>query len=403
MFIYKAGVVGGGLMGSGIAQVVSFSGLPVVLKDTSPELVDKGIKNIRAVYEGRVKKGRMSPEDVEKKMALVTGTTSWDDFKDVDFAVEAVFETMDVKRQVFAELDAACPSHAILATNTSALSISAIAAATKRPAQVVGMHFFYPAPVMKLVEVIPGLATSDDTVKATVEFTESLRKIPVKVKECAGFLVNRLLLPFLNEAAVALQEGAAPAKDIDAAVVKFGLPMGPFILMDTLGLDVCYHVAGTLHDSYGERARTPKIFEALYERKRFGQKNGAGFYIYDDRQDDLDAIVAECQKGTGVKGTPFSIERLLYPMVNEAALCVEEGVAGPQDIDVSMMAGIGWPQATGGVLHWADEVGLDAVLAGLEGFRKTLGPRFWPAPLLKRMVGAGYTGKKSKRGFFEYV
>ncbi len=403
MFIYKVGVVGAGLMGSGIAQVISYSGIPVVLKDVSDDVVQKGLAAARAVYEGRVKKGKMSPEELEGKMALIQGTTAWADFKDVDLAIEVVPETIDLKRKVFAEMDAACPAHAILATNTSALSISAMAAATKRPAQVAGLHFFYPAPAMKLVEVIPALQTSAETADALVAFAEGLRKIPVKVKECAGFLVNRLLLPYLNEACLALQEGAAEAKAIDEACVAFGLPLGPFILADSLGVDICRHVAGTLYAAYGERAKPALLIEKLYAGKHHGMKSGAGFYVYDGRAPEpLPGLIAAAQKETGVKGTPFSIERLLYPMVNEAAFCLDEAVCAPSDIDVAMMAGTGWPQATGGLLKWADAVGLDKITTTLDGWRKTLGPRFLPAPLLRRMADAGWTGKAAGRGFHTY-
>ena len=404
MYIYKVGVVGAGLMGSGIAQVVSYAGIPVVLKDVNDGFVQKGLANARAVYEGRVKKGKMSAEELEAKMALIQGTTSYDDFKDVDLVIEAVPETPEMKRAVFRELDGACPAHAILSTNTSALSISAMAAATKRPGQVAGLHFFYPASAMKLVEVIPALQTATETVDALVTFAEGLRKIPVRVRECAGFLVNRLLMPYLNEACLALQEGAAEALTIDEACVAFGMPLGPFILADSLGVDICRHVAETLFRAYGERAKPALLIEWLFAQRLYGAKAGAGFYVYDGRTPEpLPGLIAEIQKATGVKGTPFSIERILYPMANEAAFCLEENVASPGDIDIAMMAGTGWPQATGGLLRWADSVGLDKILVALDGFHKTLGGRFLPSPMLRRMVDAGWTGKSAGRGFFPYA
>ena len=234
MFIYKAGVVGAGAMGAGIAQVISFSGLPVVLKDVDEAKVKKGLEMVRKVYQGRVDKGKMTSAELEQKMSLVQGSTSWDDFKDCDLAVEAVFERLDVKQAVFKELARVLPETAIMATNTSALSITRIASAVSRPEKVIGLHFFNPAPVMKLVEVIPGLQTASDVVDDTVAFAESLRKMPVRVKECAGFLVNRLLMPYLNEAVYAFQEGAAGTEEIDAALRAFGMPMGPFVLLDML-------------------------------------------------------------------------------------------------------------------------------------------------------------------------
>lgn len=403
MFIYKAGVVGAGTMGAGIAQVISFSGLPVVLKDVDEERVKRGLEAIRKIYQGRVDKGKMTADEMEKKLALVTGTVTYDDFKDCDLVVEAAFENVKVKHEILRSLEAVVSESAVLATNTSAISISLIASAVKRPERVVGLHFFNPAPVMKLVEVVPGLQTSPETVDTAVTFAESLRKIPVRVKECAGFLVNRLLMPYLNEAAFALQEGAVDPKTADTAMREFGMPMGPFALMDLLGLDVCAEVAEILHDSYGPRMRPAELLGELQKAKLLGVKSGAGFYGYGEgKSPDLKPLLEAARKKAEVSGTPFSVERLMLPMVNEAALCVEENVASPQDVDTAMLAGTGFPQDKGGPLHWADSVGLDQVLSSLQESVKTLGPRFWPAPLLKRMVAAGYLGVKTKKGFFAY-
>ena len=242
MYIFKAGVIGAGAMGAEIAQVITFSGLPVVLKDVNQELVDKGLARIRKIYQTRVDKGKMSASDLEAKMSLVEGTTTYDGFQDVDIVIEAIPEIMDLKRKVFADLDANTPESTIFASNTSALCISEMAAATKRPHKVIGLHFFNPASVMKLVEIIPGLDTSQETVDDVQMFAESLRKIVVVVQDCPGFLVNRLLSPYLGEAVLCLQEGAATAEEIDTAATAFGWPMGPFTLMDMLGIDVCYHV-----------------------------------------------------------------------------------------------------------------------------------------------------------------
>jgi len=401
MFIYKAGVVGAGAMGSGIAQVISFSGLPVVLKDTDQARVDKGLQMIRKVYQARVDKGKMSASEMDQKMNLVTGTTSTDDFKDCDLVVEAVFENMKVKHQVFLELEKVLPETAILATNTSALSITQIASAVKRPEKVIGLHFFNPAPVMKLVEVIPGLQTSPETVDDVVAFAESLRKLPVRVKECAGFLVNRLLMPYLNEAAFALQEGTVPPEEMDKAMRTFGMPLGPFALMDMLGMDVCSDVAAILYDSYGPRMKPAELMDELKKAGLLGVKAGAGFYSYDEsKKVDLKSLMAKIPKGTGTAS--FSPERLVFQMVNEAAYCLEENVASPSDIDLAMLAGTGFPQEKGGPLHYADGVGLDVVLGKLTELSGRLGPRFWPAPILKRMVSAGYLGQKTKKGFFNY-
>lgn len=414
MYIYKAAVVGAGAMGAEIAQVISYSGLPVLLKDVNEELVQKGVSRAREIYQRRVDKGKMSPQDLEAKMNLIQGTTSYEGLKEVDIVIEAVPEKMEIKKNVFQDLDKVCPSYTIFASNTSALSISEMATGTQRPEKVIGMHFFYPAHVMKLVEVIPGAKTSEETVQTVMAFTESLRKIPVKVGECAGFLVNRLLMPYLNEAAYCLQEGAGTIQEIDQAAVRFGMPMGPFTLVDNLGLDVCYDVVQTLLKAYGDRMKPAEIWGEIYALKRFGKKAGAGFYNYsgDSQDQTIENLVAELQKMAptrelvgareGNKST-FSPERLLFSMVNEAILCIHENIANAWDIDMAMLAGIGFPQATEGLLHYADSVGLDVILETLRNLQKEHGERFKPAPLLEKMVSEGATGKKAKRGFFEYV
>ncbi len=405
MYIYKAAVVGGGAMGGGIAQVISYSGLPVVLKEVNEDLAQKSLAHVRKVYQARVDKGKMTPQDMEAKMSLVTVTTSYEDLKDVDIVIEAVPEKMEIKKKVFAELDAVLPEHAVLASNTSALSISALGACTKRPDKVVGIHFFFPAHVMKLIEVIPGLATSEETVADSVAFSESIRKLPVRVNECAGFLVNRLLMPYLNEAAFCVEEGSASLKQIDGAMVEFGFPMGPFILVDTIGLDICHDVVGILLEEYGNRMAPARLWDEVHKLNRFGVKTGAGFYSYSGQGEDVTIanIVAGLQiRNATASKAPFSVERLMLTMINEAAFCIQERVSTPSDIDIAVLAGIGFPQTKGGLLQYADNLGIDAILSKLEELRKIYGARFFPAPLLKRMVSAGYFGKKAGRGFLEY-
>jgi 3-hydroxyacyl-CoA dehydrogenase len=403
MYIYKAAVIGAGTMGAQIAQVITYSGLPVILKDVDQKAVQAGLETIRKIYRGRVDKGKMTGAEMDQKMALVSGATNYDGFGDVDIVIEAIFEDLGVKKKVFSELDGICPPASILATNTSSLSISAVASATKRPEKVVGMHFFNPAHVMKLVEVIPGLGTSQETVDDLIAFSESLRKIPVRVQECAGFLVNRLLMPYLNEAAYALQEGASSAKEMDETLLAFGLPMGPFTLLDMIGIDVSEKVAHILYDAYGPRMEPAALLGKLVSAKRFGTKSGSGIYNYSNPKDDtVDKMIQDIQKQTGKKGTTFSPARLLLQMVNEATMCLQEGVASATDIDIAMLAGTGFPQDKGGPLHYADQLGIDLVLDELEKHRKESGLRFWPAPMLKRMVAAGYLGVKTKRGFFTY-
>ncbi|CAG0935740.1 3-hydroxybutyryl-CoA dehydrogenase [Thermoflexales bacterium] len=404
MYIFKAGVVGAGAMGAGIAQVISYSGLPVVLKDVDQAMLDKGLAHIRSIYEGRVEKGKMSAGEMQSKLDLITPTLDYGEFAEVDIVIEAVPEKMGLKQHIFQELDKVCPAGTIYASNTSALSITEMGRATQRPPKVIGMHFFNPAHVMKLVEIIKGEDTDPETVDDLVTFTESLRKIPVVVKECPGFLVNRLLMPYLNEATICLQEGAATAQAIDDAMTAYGWPMGPFTLMDFLGLDVCYDVGEYLYSQYGERMQGAVMFKKLYEAGRYGEKAGAGFYGYGDNTDEpVKAMVAELTGGKQLSG--FTPERLMYPLINEAAYAVQENIADVRDIDMAMIAGTGMTVGSNriGPLALADKLGLDVVVAGLEDFEKTYGLRFHPAEKLYELVKAGQLGEKTRGGFLEYV
>ncbi|MGQ9803094.1 MAG: 3-hydroxyacyl-CoA dehydrogenase [Anaerolineae bacterium] len=407
MYIFKAAVVGAGTMGGEIAQVISFSGLPVILKDVDQTMLDRGMDKARAIYQRRVERGKMSAGEMQAKLDLITPTLTYDGFEDVDIVIEAVPERMDIKKRVFQELDEVCPEQTIFASNTSALSISEMGAATKRPHKVVGMHFFNPASVMKLVEVIPGLDTSQETVDDVVMFAESLRKIPVVVQECPGFLVNRLLMPYLNEATKALEEGAATATEIDRAVVEWGMPMGPFTLMDMLGLDVCAHVGEYLYSEYGDRMEPARLFEKLVAAGRLGEKTGAGFYDHPGGESEVVyKMIKELQDSGAVRtGTKFSVERLMYPLINEAALCVQEHIASISDIDMAMVAGSGMTYGGEriGPLAIADKIGLDVVVAKLEELARELGPRFLPSRPLKQRVRAGHLGVKTGKGFHEYA
>ncbi len=407
MYIFKAAVVGAGTMGGEIAQVISYSGLPVILKDIDQEMLDRGMEKARSIYQRRVDKGKMTAGELESKMDLITPTLTYEGFEDVDIVIEAVPERMDVKRGVLQELDEICPEQTIFASNTSALSISEMGAATKRPHKMIGMHFFNPASVMKLVEVIPGLDTSQETVDDVVMFTEGLRKLPVVVQECPGFLVNRLLMPYLNEATKALEEGAATAAEIDQAIVEWGMPMGPFTLMDMLGIDVCGHVGEYLYSEYGERMSPAFLFLKLIEAGRLGEKSGAGFYDHPGGESDVvHQMIKELQESGAVPtGTPFSVERLMFPLINEAALCVQENIASITDIDMSMVAGTGmtYEGERIGPLAIADRIGLDVVVETLNRLAEELGPRFRPSRPLKLRVRAGHLGVKTGKGFHEYA
>ena len=407
MYIYRVGVVGAGTMGSQIAQVISFAGIPVVITDVSRAIAERGVERVRRIYQARVDKGKMTGEQLEEKMLLVSAADGFAALKDVDLVIEAVSEDLRLKQHLFRELDAACSPGAILASNTSALSISALGSVTKRPTKVLGLHFFNPAYAMPLVEVIPGLGTDPQTIDTVVGFAESIRKAPIVVKECAGFLVNRLLMPYLNEAIVSLQEGAASLKQIDQDLTAFGMPVGPFTLLDTLGLDICGEVARILHKSYGPRMAPAPLLEAMVKAGRLGVKTSRGFYEYNlsqprEPEQTVEQLIQAIWQETGPQRTRWTQARPLLAMVNEAVLTLQEGIASARDIDLAMVAGTGFPQDKEGPLHYADRIGIEQVLHELEEFSQTLGTRFWPAPLLRRMVDAGFTGRDAGRGFFMY-
>ena len=403
MFVYKVGVAGAGTMGAQLAQVMTYAGLPVVLSDVTMTAAQRGVETVRRIYQSRVDKGKMTPEQLEEKMLLVTPADNFGAFQDVDLAIEAVSENMALKQQVLRDLEESCPSGAVLASNTSALSISAMGAATRRPGKVLGLHFFNPAYAMPLVEVIPGLATEMDTVNDMVGFVESIRKVPIMVKECAGFLVNRVLMAYLNEAVLCLQDGAGSIKQIEEDMRHFGMPVGPFTLLDSVGLDISYDVAGILYEHYGPRMTPAPLLAELVKTGRLGVKNGQGFFDYNGPNTGVvDRLVAKLHQQANRPGTPWSSRRLLFAMVNEAVTALQEGVASARDIDLAMVAGTGFPTEIAGPLHYADSLGIDVVLRDLEEYAQTLGPRFWPAPLLRRMVAANFTGTKVGRGFFVY-
>jgi 3-hydroxyacyl-CoA dehydrogenase len=285
--------------------------------------------------------------------------------------------------------------------------------ATGRTHKIIGMHFFNPAHVMKLVEIIPGEGTDQDTIDTVEQFTQELRKIPVIVQECPGFLVNRLLMPYLNEAVLSVEQGAATAQEVDEALGRdgFGWPMGPFFLMDMLGIDVCAHVGRYLMSHYGERLAPVQLFDKLIELGRLGEKSGAGFYIYAATDaEPLAAIVQRMQAAGEVEmGGSFSVDRLIMPFLNEAALCAEEGIANVNDIDMACIAGIGMQINQNGELvrmgplEYMDEIGLDVVVDKLEALETEFGPRFHPVDILYQKVRAGNLGKKTGFGFMEWT
>ncbi len=279
MFVFKAGVVGAGTMGGEIAQVIASVDIPVVLRDVDQRFVDQGLDKARSLWQTRVDKGRMTAEELERKLELITGTTTYDGFGDVDFVIEAVPERMEIKQSVFAELDDVTPGHAILASNTSSLSISEMGEATSRPERVVGFHFFYPASMMRLIEVVEGDETSPETAQGAVNFAQAIKKMPIRCGEAPGFVVNRILNSSFGEVFRYQEDTGADIAEIDRAMAEAkASPMGPFYLVDLLGLDTVSHVGRHLHESFGERFPLHRGMLELVEAGNFGAKTGKGFY-----------------------------------------------------------------------------------------------------------------------------
>lgn len=392
MIIKTVAVLGAGTMGASIAVALAANGYKVLLKDVNEQLLDAGRKRIEKMIESRKKKG-LTDEQAAEQLAAIRMTTDFSDFSDVDLVIEAVVEKIEVKRAVFEELDRECRSDTILATNTSGLSITQIGSFTKSPERVIGLHFFNPAHLMKLVEIIPGLDTSEETVHTCMEFVRSLDKLAVRVEECASFLVNRLLGRYMNEALYCLQEGTASIDEIDKAVTDYVMPVGPFALRDMNGADIGLAVAKFNFQEYGERFKPAPVLEAMVEKNLLGQKTGKGFYIYDpetkkrtDPNKEVENLAQRFKNGSG--SSSFDVERLFLAMINEAFLVLQEKVCAAEDLDPALEAGLGMRK---GPLKLAQEMGLESCLKKIEALFEKHGERFRPAPLLKRYVWGGKT------------
>jgi 3-hydroxyacyl-CoA dehydrogenase len=397
--IKTAGIVGAGTMGGGIAMNFANAGIPVTLLEVKQEALDRGLKTIRTNYENTAKRGGMKAEDVDKRMALIKPTLTYDDLKGSDVIIEAVFETMEVKEGVFKKLDEVAKPGAVLATNTSGLDVNQIANYTKRPGDVIGMHFFSPANVMKLLENVRGKATQKDVIATVMSLSKKIGKIPVLVGVCEGFVGNRMLRQRGIQSAYMLEEGALP-QQIDKVIYDFGFPMGPFAMSDLAGNDVGWRIRQGKKEKEQRNVRyTGYIADAICELGRFGQKTGSGYFKYNlpDRtpipDPEVEKIIEETSKKLGITRRTISdreiLERCLYPMVNEGAKILAEGMAQRSlDIDVIWVNGYGWPVYRGGPMWWADNVvGLKAIHDALLKYRDASGDPFWePAPLLKKLV-----------------
>jgi 3-hydroxyacyl-CoA dehydrogenase len=398
--IRRAAILGSGVMGGGIAMALANAGISVILKDADRESLERGIRTIRQNYEASVSKGRFSSDVMEQRLALIHPQVEYAGFETVDLIIEAVFENMALKRQVFAEIDKIAGPDCILATNTSTLNIDEIAASTTRPHMVVGTHFFSPAHVMRLLEIVRGAKTGNEIIATALALAKQLRKVGVVVGNCPGFVGNRMMLPYMREAHFLVEEGATPAQ-VDQALVDFGMAMGIFAVEDMGGLDLSWRVRQEYKHLDRPGDRLPLVLEKLYRQGRLGQKSGSGWFRYgDDRKPVSDpaveALIETTAKEAGIPRRVISsdeiIERCIYIMINEGARILEEGYAlRAGDIDTIYLAGYGFPAYRGGPMWYADTVGLNKILSRILAFREQHGPRWEPAPLLKQLAAKGTT------------
>ncbi len=380
--IRRVGVIGAGTMGGGISMNFLSAGIPVTIVDMSQEALDRGAATMRKNYEASAAKGKLQPAQVEQAMGLLSPTLDFAALADCDLIIEAVFEQMDIKQEIFGRLDTIAKPGAILASNTSYLNVDEIAASTSRPQDVLGMHFFSPANIMKLLEVVRGAKTAPDALMTAMQLAKKIRKVAVVAGVCHGFIGNRMLMPRQVEATKLLLEGATP-EQIDRVHVEFGMPMGPFQMADLAGVDIGWH---------RDPNRIENIRDALCAIDRWGQKKGAGFYDYDDKRRPspsakVDEIIADFRKREGVEKREISdqeiVERTLYTMVNEGAKILEEGMAQrASDIDVVWVYGYGWPVYRGGPMFWADTEGLAKIVDGLQRQEQRMGGDFSFSKLL---------------------
>ena len=384
--INKVGIIGAGTMGGGIAMNFANAGIPVTIIEQNQERLDKGIGIIRKNYENTAAKGRISLEDVDKRMQFIDGNISIDSLSDKDLIIEAVFENMDLKKEIFSKLDLIAKDSAILATNTSALNINEIAETTKRPESVIGLHFFSPANVMRLLEIVRGEKTSKQIIATSMGLAKTIGKTAALVGVCPGFVGNRILAQRQREANKLILEGALPW-EIDDALFDFGFPMGPFAMSDLAGLDIGWD---------RETSRSETIRDILCENGRFGQKSGKGFYIYDENRNklpdsDVEKIIQEFADNKQIKRREIEkdeiLKRCLYPMINEGFKILDEGMAiRASDIDIIWINGYGWPIYEGGPMFYGNLIGYEKILSWLQDMEKEHGNDFSPSPYLEKVV-----------------
>jgi len=398
--VRKMAIVGAGTMGGGIAMAAVNAGIPVLIKDATAQALDAGMAVIRRNYEISVQRGRLTQEVVQQRIAMIRSQLDYSGFESADLIIEAVFENMELKKRVFRELDSVARPGSILATNTSTLSIDEIASATSRPEMVVGLHFFSPAHVMRLLEIVRGKATRRELIATALAFAKRLGKVGVVAGNGPGFIGNRMLFPYMYEAQFLIEEGATP-EQVDNALTEFGMAMGVFAVDDLAGIDVAWRVRQELKHFAEPGARRPRVQDKLFELGRYGQKAGRGWYRYGgDRKPLPDPEVIELIKAAsveaGITRRSFTsqeiIERLIYALINEGAKLLEDGCAlRAADIDVVYLNGYGFPAWRGGPMFYADRAGLRAARDRVADFNREFGSRWTPAPLLARLAGEGRT------------
>jgi len=399
--IEHVGVIGSGTMGGGISMSFLAAGIPVTLVDVSAEALQKGLDRVKSNYDGSVKRGRLSQERVDRQLSLLQTTTDYADLSGADLVIEAVFEKFDLKEQIFRELDRVCKDGCVLASNTSTLDLNSLARCTARPEDVIGMHFFSPANIMRLLEVVRGEATSPEVIATVLNVARRIKKLPIVVGVCYGFVGNRMLEPYMREAQRLVLEGAQPAQ-VDRVLTDFGLAMGPISMMDMIGLDVLYLMREGHRDAIKHDPGYAILGNELYNMGRYGQKTGRGYYLHEGRQQQDDPeLIALAERLAGELGVDRRdiedneiLERCLYPLIDEGARILEEGIAYRSgDIDLIYTNGYGFPVWRGGPMHYAGEIGLDKIVTALNHYRESLGEYgerwFRPSALSTKLAGSG--------------
>jgi 3-hydroxyacyl-CoA dehydrogenase/enoyl-CoA hydratase/3-hydroxybutyryl-CoA epimerase/3-hydroxyacyl-CoA dehydrogenase/enoyl-CoA hydratase/3-hydroxybutyryl-CoA epimerase/enoyl-CoA isomerase len=391
--VNAVGVLGAGIMGAGIAGAHVRRGVPAVMLDTVPAAIEKGVAAIAKSMQGRVEIGRKTPAEMLAAMTRLTSTANLNILADREVVIEAIIENEEAKTGMYRELQPILRPDVILASNTSTISITRMAKAWPKPEHFAGMHFFNPVDRMQLVEVIRGTRTGDETVATLVALARRIGKTPIVVRDCPGFLVNRILFPYLNESLVLLEEGAGP-REIDKAAVAFGMPMGPVTLNDMVGLDTSLYAGHVVNTAFADRAKQTRILGELVKAGRLGQKSGAGFYSYAKGGKGADdpafaALLDKVRTGRKTFTQEEVTDRLFLPMLTEASRVLTEGIVRePGDVDMGLILGLGFPPFRGGILRWADALGLKGVLEKLSRYEQ-LGPRFQPTEQMRRLAAEG--------------